>query len=152
MKFEKYLKESMITNAESYTTNMVEIDDYIIFDIYTNEARNYRMIFVLKETKNNFVNLECKIGYESVNKKSVVQIKSDFYDTKMLINTLNQVFTMLHADLYGKKFKVKHTFQGNIDLAYKMMLVSMFQHELKYLYDYKSIDDDSTSFTVYSKG
>lgn len=149
MKFAEFLKESFKPDV-TYPISMLEIDDKIIFDIFTNEARDYRLVLNYLENRDGIATFECKIGYASDNKSTVIQVKTDFYNTDILINTIKNIFLSLHADMYTTPFKIIHKFQGSIDMAYKMMLVSLLKHELKDFYKYDDITNLSKDMIIYS--
>lgn len=125
MKFKDYiLLEEMFESDNGYKTSQRKVGDLLIFDILTNEARDYRFIFTLK----NDLYLG-ELGYAK-DDNNIVEIKSDFYDVNKLISTLIGIFTGFY--MYGNdSSQIIYKFHRGVDKGYKLLVHSLFKKELK---------------------
>ena len=136
MNFSTYISLSESFKPQrTYQIKQTEMDNRIIFDIITDELRNYRLTLIQDITNDGDVEVfTCKFGYANDTLSGVIQTLDDFYDSEILTHTLVEIFYSLYNQMYITPFKIIHKFQGGIDFAYKLLIVSIIEKELKDYY------------------
>lgn len=135
MKYKDYSRLILESESKgSYHYEKSSNDDNLQFDIDTDEDRNYRMILTKKD---DFYVAE--LGYQK-DPKGLYPIMSDFYDVKMVISTIIDIFTEIHLDGIAVDHIV-YKFDPMVDKAYILLMISLFKTELKNYYSLSEHND-----------
>ena len=112
----------MFESDDGYKTVQSESNNTITFHIETNEARDYKCVFV--KNGNDYT---CELMYDNND-----EIKDDFYNTNKLISTLVGIFTGFYLSYTCDTITYK--MQPNIDKSVYLLIISIFKNELKTYY------------------
>ncbi len=129
MKFKDFLLEEMFQDDNGYKTVKFEVGKETIFDLSTDEIRDYRFKFLDKDN-GNYIGV---LGYKGKDKSDIVEIRDDFYDTPKLISSLIGIFTGFYVGNSNVN-TVIYKFQEGVDKSYKLLVNSIFKKELKNYY------------------
>ena len=137
MSFLHFLNE-LFESDNGYNTSKSKFGNNIIFDIDTEEDRNYRFIF--KHIKDGLYVSE--LGYVGNSKDDTNEISGDFYDVNKVISTLVGIFTSLYLDETSIE-EIVYKFQLSSNKSYRLLINSIFKKELKNYYNIVDLEDDS---------
>ena len=147
MKFRDYLLEEMFKSDKGYKATQRKDGNKIVFDIETDESRDYRFVF----TPSGNETYIAELGYATGDKSGITNITSDFYDTNTLISTLISIFTGFYMSTESGNI-IKYKFGKNTDKSYKLLVHSIIKKDLVMYFKIKEGSFDSDDLIIFRNG
>lgn len=140
MKFVEFLSE-MFEKENGYKTIQSNLGKDIIFDISTEEDRDYRFIF---KNKGDGIYVS-ELGFTGNTRGDTDEISGDFYDVDRIISTLVGIFTTFYLNVTDVQ-EVIYKFQRDSNKSYRLLVNSIFKKELSNYFNIINLDNDDKNF------
>lgn len=140
MKFIEFLSE-MFEKENGYKTTQRTNGKDIIFDILTEEDRDYRFIF---KSKGNGIYVS-ELGFTGNTTSDTDEITGDFYDVDRIISTIVGIFTTFYLNVTDAQ-EIVYKFQRDSNKSYRLLINSIFKKELSNYFNIITLDNDDKNF------